>query len=45
LNRKPDQAQLRISLNRQQLARCGLSVDDIQRLIELALSRSVRRAT
>ncbi len=37
IEQEADQAQLRISINRQQLARYGLNVDDIQQLIELAL--------
>jgi len=42
IEQEADQAQLRISLDRQQLARYGLNVDDIQQLIELALGgRSV----
>lgn len=42
VEQEADQAQLRIALDRQQLARYGLNVDDIQQLIELALGgRSV----
>ena len=37
IEQEADQAQLRISINRQQLARYGLNIDDIQQLIELAL--------
>jgi heavy metal efflux system protein len=37
IEQEADQSQLRISINRQQLARYGLNVDDIQQLIELAL--------
>jgi cobalt-zinc-cadmium resistance protein CzcA len=37
IEQEADQAQLRISINRQQLARYGLNVDGIQQLIELAL--------
>jgi len=42
IEQEADQAQLRIVIDRQQLARYGLNVDDIQQLIELALGgRSV----
>jgi cobalt-zinc-cadmium resistance protein CzcA len=37
IEQEADQAQLRISIDRRQLARYGLNVDDIQQLIELAL--------
>ncbi len=37
LEQEPDQAQLRIQIDRQQVARYGINVDDIQQLIELAI--------
>ena len=37
LEQEPDQAQLRILIDRKQAARYGINIDDIQQLIELAI--------
>src|SRR4030095_2228820 len=36
-NKEADQAQLRILIDRQKVARYGINIDDIQQLIELAI--------
>jgi heavy metal efflux system protein len=40
IEQDPDQAQLRIDLDRESMARYGLNVEDVQRVIELAIGGS-----